>query len=189
VAASKEILLACIAIAALLGCKKSEKREADNSASGQPSQSVDGHQTGLVNAKAMIDNAERCEPKSGTGEVAACQRACELNHSNSCANWGQFFEVTNRERAHMLYDRSCTGGSGIGCEALARMSQKDGATESEAQFLSARRYHRVHCSQGYGRSCSQLATLLEQGRGGVVDTATGRSYRQRACLLGVSSDC
>lgn len=192
-AASKEILIACIAIAALLGCKKSEKAEAeaeaDPSSSSQPSQPVDGHETGRVNANAMVENAELCEPKSGSGDVAACQRACELNHSNSCANWGEFLECSDRVQARKLFERSCTGGSGIGCEALARLSLADGDEQSEAQFLNARRYHRVHCSQDYGRSCSQLAALFEQGLGGEVDAPTGHSYRKRACLLGISADC
>ena len=185
-ARSKEILIACMAITALLGCKKNKEKDAAKTSSPE---AVDGHKSGFVNAQAMVDNAKLCEPVSAPGDVAACKRACELNHSNSCANWGSFLETSDRERARQLYDRSCTGGSGIGCESLARLSQEDGSDQSETQYLSARRYHRVHCGQGYGRSCSQLARLFVQGKGGDADAATGQSYRQRACRLGISSDC
>jgi TPR repeat protein len=56
-------------------------------------------------------------------------------------------------------------------------------------YLNARRYHRVHCAQGYARSCSQLADLLEQGLGGDADAKTASMYRQRACRLGFRAAC
>jgi TPR repeat protein len=138
----------------------------------------------------MIRNAEECEPFEESGSLAACERACELNHSNSCANWAAGLQSENARRAKRLYQRACTGGSGIGCEGLARMIADDiSAEEAAAHYLSARRYHRVHCAQGYARSCSQLAALLDQGLGGAADTKTGSMYRQRACRLGRISSC
>jgi TPR repeat protein len=147
------------------------------------------HHKGLNNANAMMRNAAACEPPIGSGDVGACQRACELNHSNSCANWGSFVETSDAARARQLYERSCVGGSGIGCEARARMAADAGETGLKQQYLNARRYHRVHCAQGYARSCSQLAGLLEAGNGGEADAATGQMYRERACLLGKTTDC
>jgi hypothetical protein len=189
VPASQKILCVWIAALALSACKKDEKPAKGSGESTHASQEVEGHRTGLTNAKAMVENATRCEPKSGTGEVEACQRACELNHSNSCANWAAFLESSDQKRAVQLYRRSCVGGSGIGCEAEAKLAKQAGEPNSDELYLNARRYHRVHCSQGYGRSCSQLATLFEQGLGGHADEITGQSYRARACLLGVAGDC
>lgn len=187
--ASKKILFVWIAALALSACKKDEKPTGGSEESVHGSQDVEGHRKGLTNAKAMVENAERCEPESGTGDVEACQRACELNHSNSCANWAAFLESSDLKRAVQLYRRSCIGGSGIGCEAEAKRARQAGEPNSEELYLNARRYHRVHCSQGYGRSCSQLATLFEQGLGGHADEITGKSYRERACLLGIARDC
>lgn len=146
------------------------------------------HQQGLRNAKAMVDNATLCEPESGVGNLEACRRACNLNHSNSCANWGQLMHARDPEAAALLYKRACVGGSGIGCEAQAQLLAKD-TIETTNAFLNARRYHRVHCGQGYARSCSQLAHLVEAGLGAAPDTATSKLYFQRSCRLGVSKDC
>jgi hypothetical protein len=173
----------------LVACNQHDNAAPVAPEQGQASDPEERHRAGFQHAKAMVENAERCEPARGEGDVAACQRACELNHSNSCANWGRFFAGSDDARASALYRRSCKGGSGIGCEAEARMSQAAGRPEAEAQFTGARNYHRVHCSQGYARSCSQLASLLEQGLGGTTDAATAKSFRKRACLLGRGSDC
>ncbi len=185
------IMIRVIWIAALLlgACKKDDKPIAARGDSSRSAQENERHRAGLANAQAMIKGAEQCEPKSGIGDVEACERACKLNHSNSCANWAAFLESSDRQQARKLYRLSCKGGSGIGCEAEAAYAKEIGAPNSKEIYLGARRYHRVHCSQGYGRSCSQLARLFEQGLGGSADKITGQSYRAQACRLGVASDC
>lgn len=187
--ACKNLLLFWIAAAALGSCKDTEKHSEHEGQATPATQGDQGHRAGLANARAMIENAELCEPKTGVGNVQACETACELNHSNSCANWAAFLQSSDLQRARLLYQRSCKGGSGIGCEAEARLTREAGEPHSDQIYLNARRYHRVHCSQGYGRSCSQLASLFENGLGGDADKITGQSYRARACLLGVASDC
>lgn len=187
--AARNLLLLFLAIALATACEKSDKSEPPATAQTEVSHAEQGHGVGLENATAMIENAKLCEPQDGVGSVAACQRACELNHSNSCANWGRFLEETDAEEAAKLYKRSCVGGSGIGCEAEAQASKRAGKPEADAQFRNARNYHRVHCSQGYARSCSQLAALHSQGLGGAANAQTARSFRERACLLGRSADC
>ncbi len=169
-------------------CSKAEKRPEKKSVA-PPSPTEVAHQKGLEHASEMVRNAAMCEPPSAKGSVDACQLACKLNHSNSCANWGFFVEESDPELSAQLFRRACQGGSGIGCEAEAvRATTLDEELRSP-MYLNARRYHRVHCAQGYARSCSELAHLLEVGLGGTVDADTGLSYRKQACLLGRSSDC
>ncbi|MCP4448306.1 MAG: sel1 repeat family protein [Myxococcales bacterium] len=140
---------------------------------------------GLANANAMIDNAKLCEPEQGAPSLDACQRACELNHSNSCANWAALAEAS---RALSLFERACRGGSGIGCEGQARLVEGAGDRATQI-YLDARRYHRIHCSQGYPRSCEQLAGLFETAKGGKAMPAAAKSFRSRACSLGRKSSC
>ncbi len=144
------------------------------------------HQRGLDNAQAMMRNAKLCEPDIGAEDIAACTRACQLNHSNSCANWGTLVSDKLPLRAIELYSTACKGGSGIGCEALARVSEP----EQQAKFFHhARYYHRVHCNQGYRRSCQQLAQLYRTELGGKTNPDAARDFEKRACILGRQSDC
>lgn len=146
---------------------------------------------GLANAEAMAKNAKLCEPTTTPVDLEACQHACELNHSNSCANWGQLVAKLEPERARELYDRACKGGSGIGCEARARVAQQSGAGEEEVaeRFALARNYHRVHCAQGYARSCAQLGQLFIEDLGVPIDPKTAKEFMRRACNLGWSAAC
>jgi TPR repeat protein len=141
---------------------------------------------GYKNANAMVDNAKLCEPEAGTPSLAACERACRLNHSNSCANWAAL--VKNPDEALRLYQRACKGGSGIGCEGQALLVERSGK-DASAMYLNARRYHRIHCSQGYARSCDQLASLFESDKGGAILIEAASSFRKQACDLGRTSSC
>ncbi len=141
---------------------------------------------GYTNANAMIDNAKLCEPEAGTPSLAACERACGLNHSNSCANWAALVEASDAALA--LYERACKGGSGIGCEGAAVLIESRGV-DAAAFYLDARRYHRIHCSQGYARSCDQLATLFTTTKGGPQMPEAALSFRNQACALGRESSC
>ncbi|MBL4635110.1 MAG: sel1 repeat family protein [Kofleriaceae bacterium] len=143
-------------------------------------------QRGLDNAQAMMRNAKLCEPDIEAEDMAACERACLLNHSNSCANWGTLLSDSIPLRAIELYSTACKGGSGIGCEALARASELG----QQAQlFHHARYYHRVHCNQGYGRSCYQLAQLYRTELGGNANPDAARDFQKRACTLGLQPAC
>jgi hypothetical protein len=139
---------------------------------------------GYTNANAMVDNAKLCEPEVAPPNLAACARACELNHSNSCANWA----ALESAKALALYQRACKGGSGIGCEGAATLVERSGE-DATAIYLNARRYHRIHCSQGYARSCDQLASLFETTKGGPIMLEAAESFRQQACVLGRKSSC
>ena len=184
---SQQIFASLLTCAVLAGCSNSEESAKTDESEANALERA--HLRGLENNQAMVKNAKLCEPKSGPGDVVACERACDLNHSNSCANWGRFLAPRNPEQALDLYRRACRGGSGIGCESVALLAAKAGNIDSAALYLNARRYHQVHCSQGYARSCSQLAKLYQAGLGGRVDESTGQSYREHACRLGVLCDC
>lgn len=137
----------------------------------------------------MVDNAKLCEPSDGSPNESACEKACELNHSNSCANWGDLALARSQDEAAALFARACTGGSGIGCEAKARLLADTGAAGVDAAFLNARRYHRIHCAQGYARSCAQLASLFETENGGPRMPEAAVSFRKQACSLGSKTSC
>lgn len=136
----------------------------------------------------MVRAADDCH--AGQPRVEPCRRACELNHSNSCARWGQAQELTgDRDGARALHERACRGGSGIGCDAAARLSEHADSEVARRFAIEARQYHRVHCEQGYIASCVGLAEMFRTGRGGPVDTAVAAHYRRRACQLGEATAC
>ncbi len=143
---------------------------------------------GYKNANAMVENAKLCEPEEGIPSIEACERACNLNHSNSCANWAALLEGQDPARALSLYQRACKGGSGIGCEGQAFHVEHSGK-DASAIYRNARRYHRIHCSQGYARSCHQLATMFETTKGGKALPETAKSFRKQACVLGRKASC
>ncbi len=162
------------------------KTEPAQPAHAQQVQASSIHQRGLDTAQAMLRNAKLCEPDIGAEDITACSRACQLNHSNSCANWGALVSDKFPRRAIELYSTACKGGSGIGCEALARVSEPG----QQARFFHhARYYHRVHCNQGYGRSCQQLAELYRTELGGNANPDAARDFQKRACILSLQSDC
>ena len=185
----RELLVTVLSCAYLISCTRSSEQAKSDPIEPAPiekAQQVDPGKAkgkGQENARAMMRSAEECEPLLGHGKVEACQRACELNHSNSCANWGRFLESSDGSRARQLYQRACAGGSGIGCEAQARMAARAGDADAAQHYVNARRYHRVHCSQDYARSCLQLGELLRAGLGGAIDPDTGRMYENRAHVL------
>ncbi len=102
------------------------------------------HQRGLTNAKSMIQNAAVCERATDPNYNLACQRACNLNHSNSCSNWARNVERSDASQAQKLYARACKGGSGTGCESQARLLTESGGPVDEIEVLRrlARDYHR-----------------------------------------------
>lgn len=169
----------------------SDNQAATNSVSetGETDKTSEGisiHQRGLDNAEAMLRNAAICEPNLVAQNIAACETACTLNHSNSCANWGTLLSDISPSQAIQLFEKACKGGSGIGCESRARTTS---GRQQVRFFHHARYYHRVHCNQGYGRSCLQLATLFRDGLGGGSDLAAAAEFQKRACLLGIQSEC
>lgn len=146
-----------------------------------PADEQGAHERGRQNAIKMMKNAEACEPKQGRGLREACMRACRLNHSNSCAVWGELLLPTQPSRALSLFEQACKGGSGVGCEALARRT--DDFVEAARLYWEARRYHQVHCDQGYARSCFQLGALFADGLGGDIDRASAAMAQKRGCEL------
>ncbi len=180
------VLAIASSISALLACKNNEQAEGGKHSPSKPSQLSAADERGHNNAKAMVANAALCEPREGPRELAACERACKLNHSNSCANWGQLVLEQDPQKASELFDRACRGGSGIGCESKARLAVERGQSGTSELFANARNYHRVHCSQQYARSCAQLSLLYEQGLGGAADAKTAKVFHDQACQLGWS---
>lgn len=178
------LLRVLFVFAFLVGCA-SDKPKAAKSESVQE-QKAAALARGYKNANAMVDNAKLCEPEAGAPSLAACERACGLNHSNSCANWAALVKST--DEALLLYKRACKGGSGIGCEGQAMLVERSGK-DASAIYLNARRYHRIHCSQGYARSCDQLASLFESDKGGEILIEAASSFRKQACTLGRKSSC
>ncbi len=176
-------------LAAIPFACSSETSSASEKASATTSQLQTSHRRGLHNAEAMVQGAKRCEPDYHAVNLPACKRACGLNHSNSCANWGALIANSSEKEALQLYDKACRGGSGIGCEAAARARRARGDTQTKPAFLNARHYHRVHCSQGYARSCAQLASLYADGLGGPANPSLASDFKLRACQLGMGLQC
>ena len=149
------------------------------SGQSQEERNVEARRRGEFRGKTMIDQAELCEKKKEQNYPEACFKACELGHSNSCANVASY-ELGKRNRAEGVKysELACQGGSGIGCELF-------GDLRSDAESLSmARIHHRVHCEQGYRRSCEDLATMFEEGKGGKMDQNTARHFKNVARRLG-----
>lgn len=145
---------------------------------------VDPDQRAEKLAQEMQRRAGECEPSPAVSHRGACERACELGHSNSCARLGALEAAAGRPgRALAHYREACRGGSGAGCEGAALLSG-DGDL-----YAQARRYHRVHCEQGYARSCAALAGLYAAGHGGPASASTAGYYRRRACALGWPDSC
>lgn len=136
----------------------------------------------------MQQSGAQCEAKRDK----SCERACRLGHSNSCARRGQMHESDgDKELAIEQLTRACSGGSGIGCHSLAALLERVGGYPQRAEraWKDARGYHRVHCEQGFGPSCSGLAELFATGLGGKQDDSVAALFRQRACGLGRTADC
>ncbi|HTM20688.1 MAG TPA: hypothetical protein VL172_09280, partial [Kofleriaceae bacterium] len=85
----------------------------------------------------------------------------------------------------------CSGGSGIGCEGLARLLGDTGADAAEITSLlaRARNFHQVHCTQGFAPSCLALADLYRRGEGGTASPAAAAHWASVACHLGVARAC
>jgi TPR repeat protein len=145
-------------------------------------------------ADRMLERAARCDQVDAADRAAACDEACELGHSNSCTGAGALRESGEPEAAWRLHVRACDGGSGLGCEAAARM-RRDGragpADPAAAERLDqrARFYLRVHCEQRHGPSCLVLGRLFTTERGGPADGGSSATFLARACSLGVTDGC
>ena len=144
-------------------------------------------------ARTMERQGRACDSGDGAArDLAACREACELGHSNSCGWLGDAYALglgvtRDGERAATRYRQACKGGSGLGCEGLARAA--DGSAR-ERWFREARIVYRVHCEQErHAASCSRLAVLYRDGLGGAAAADLALSYRQRACALGRENDC
>lgn len=177
-------------ILALLPAEACSKRDSESERQNPPSRTdrAAAQARGLANANAMVENAARCEPGAGDPNLVACKRACELNHSNSCANWAAIVAPQDEKMALELYERACKGGSGIGCEGAAALIEASGG-DAVPVYRNARRYHRIHCNQGYARSCAQLASLLGSTKGGPASADAARVFLDRACRLGDDLSC
>ncbi len=143
--------------------------------------------------------AEQCEQgrrfetlngqfERGPTVLSTCQRACDLSHSNSCARAGELLLVSDAYSAAARLRQACDGGSGIGCQALAAMhlhQRLPGMELGDADDLlaRARRYHEVHCGQGFAPSCAALAGLWQRGEGGAASAATAAHWQGMACRL------
>lgn len=174
------ILITSVVLALASSCAGEREREPEGTR--KPAR-VNDDSRGKALADEMQRTASECEPRPLTFSASACRRACELGHSNSCANLGRLtLEAGNRVQGLELLEKACRGGSGTGCEGAARI------TGEESFFRQARNYHRVHCEQGYARSCAQLARLHGEGIGGPRDRGVASAYRERACRLGWSCE-
>jgi hypothetical protein len=152
-----------------------------------PARAVD---PALEHARRMLAEAGRCDAPGTADRAAACRTACDLGHSNSCHAAG----VLAGEPAAALafHDRACDGGSGLGCEAAARMRRTGPAPDLDAAERLDRRarfYLRVHCEQRHARSCLVLGRLFATRRGGPADAGTSATYLARACSLGLPEAC
>ncbi len=124
----------------------------------------------------MQERGRRCDA-APTTDLESCRIACKLNHSNSCGWLGEAARREGNEaEAKKYFEAACRGGSGIGCEGLGR-------------YREARTVYRVHCFQHHAASCSRLARLYDKGLGGAASPGTAAAYREKACVLGIKSDC
>ena len=147
---------------ALVACKEREAprdREAPAAARG----------------RTMLADTARCE---ATREAAACDAACELGNSNSCARAGELArDAGDAPRAADLFRRACAGGSGLGCAGAG-------------DWTKARFDARVHCEQmKHADSCLLLSHIFRDGRGGPADANAAFTFLQRACKLGSQAAC
>jgi TPR repeat protein len=124
----------------------------------------------------MLREAARCDA-ADPPDRAACDAACDLGHSNSCARAASSLAASgDADGAAALARRACEGGSGLGCEAIGDLRR-------------ARFYLHVHCEQGHARSCAALGRIFAEGRGGPVDSGAASALLARACSLGARDAC
>ena len=135
------LLLVCLSFWGGEACRKNSSQE-------NRQKNVEARRRGEFRGRTMIDKADLCEKKTDKSYVEACFRACELGHSNSCANVASIeLGKNNRKEGLKFSEMACDGGSGIGCEMFGDLKA------DEKALAMARIHHRVHCEQGYRRSC------------------------------------
>ncbi len=169
-----------VALTLILSCsdshsKSHDQARASSAPQGKPRLSP-ADEAARDRALTMQERGRRCDA-APTVDLESCRIACKLNHSNSCGWLGEAARRDGDEAAAKRYfESACRGGSGIGCEGLGR-------------YREARTVYRVHCSQHHAASCSRLARLYEKGLGGAVSLGAAAAYREKACILGIKSDC
>ena len=176
-------LVALLLVACVSSCKKGDTEEA-----------TQRDQRAATKAQQMQELAAICE--TTPRRIEPCERACTLGHSNSCARLAQLLESSggNLTRAMALLEEACLGGSGIGCEEAGRfarggIAQEASETVAKEHDAAARRYHRVHCEQGFAPSCLGLARMYADGRGGPPAPELTDRFKTRACELGLQQAC
>lgn len=150
-------------------------------------------------AQTMVDRGRACDAGDpARRDLDACRQACALGHSNSCGWLGDAHArglgvVVDYPRAMARYREACRGGSGLGCEGIARLigggHHAGDRGEVDRRYAEARTVYRVHCSQRHAASCSRLGRLYADGLGGTAATDVAVTYWQRACALGSDADC
>ncbi len=80
-------------------------------------------------------------------------------------------------------DETCPGGTVKGCFDAAMEAERKGEPARAVELNT-----RV-CDAGVARACTQLATLVWQGRGASADPARAYSLYMRACEGGDAAGC
>ncbi len=143
--------------------------------------------------------ARNCVIGPGPQRAAACKRACELAHSNSCYYRGRHLEAgdgvaKDLARALVRYREGCKGGSGLACRAAATMYAGGSGVAADAArahklYKNSRNYGRVHCEQGHAASCLAIGEMFASGEGGPKDPRAALLYLQRACNYKLQAAC
>jgi hypothetical protein len=120
------------------------------------------------------------------------ERQCEDGDAESCFVVAQRLRASTRdgqpppERQRALYDRSCAGGFGEACRALARLLMKHRPADSAGGQDAWRR----GCIAADGESCLELARLLSKPLSNPrALTPETRPLLERACANRAGAAC
>lgn len=144
------------------------------------------------------------------------EEACEKGDAAGCYRLATFDE--NSDRAQMLYEQACTGGSIVACaqygyllmsaespEAVKILEdacdRQSGAACTHLGYLYAvgqivarddlrsLQFYTRGCSSGDAQGCYNQGLMRDQGRGLAMSATSAAPAYEQACLEGVSSAC
>jgi uncharacterized protein len=154
----------------------------------------------LEDCRAQCDkgNAASCgiigEHQAQRGDAGAAEllkKGCDGGHARSCATLGkQLVSGANADPATAvrLFEKSCQAGDAGGCRELGRAYLAGTAPltkdENRAGVLL-----RQACDGADIQSCSTLAEMAEDGKGGPVDGVRAGQLYKRACDGGLAEAC
>jgi TPR repeat protein len=118
--------------------------------------------------------------------LALFERGCDGGDPTACQNLGDVYETgmglpINKVRARALYARACTMGAQDACQS-PQIAAKTRVGNMVHEMLR-------QCDGGEPSACRALGLVYEHGWFVRADRNRARTFKLRACKLGVKQDC